>query len=198
MRPQHLCNERSIPPRRQDRRIMPSYRLRNVMFGRTDVVWLQGRKSKRKVMLRDCAYDKHPICEGPIVFARIDFRNLSIDGDHIRTTTNIQQDPSEDIDARMFEEIAADRGLVIVPVKEFINRNDLRLRLRGQFRLQVNTLPGIHGLAPNHHPSRAICATSQICRWESRIRLGWLALQPTFCMFCNLSRFSPALIARPW
>src|SRR5262245_51831558 len=99
MRLQHLCNEfnPTTPPRPAHHAEL-SPLVRHVRADRRRL-----RKSKRKVMLRDCAYDKHPICEGPIVFARIDFRNLSIDGDHIRTTTNIQQDPSEDIDARMFE-----------------------------------------------------------------------------------------------
>jgi len=96
-------------------------------------------------MLRDCADDKHPVCERPAFFTRIHFGNLSIDGDHIRTVKKMQQDLAENIDARMFDQVAADRGLIIVSVKKYINGDDLRLRLRRQFRFQVIALPGIHG-----------------------------------------------------
>jgi len=48
--------------------------------GWANIIRLKRRESIAKVVARDCADDKHPICERPILFARVQFRNPSIGG----------------------------------------------------------------------------------------------------------------------
>ena len=71
----------------------------------TDVIWLKPCKLSGKLIARDRTYDKHPVGKRPILFARVQFRNLCVGGHNVGPTTNAQEDVSEGIYARMIRKV---------------------------------------------------------------------------------------------
>lgn len=130
--------------------------------GRPYLIRIKNADYVPQVLDWNVASNKNRVCEGPVVLAGIELRNLRVNCLNIRASKKAGQNISKEVHAGVLDEIAANRAKVVVAVEESLDVDNLRLSLRCQLGLQCVAFGRVHRfervpIMPNesHHWRRA-------------------------------------------